>query len=132
MIGGIYIDEMEQKVLVTLANPEGGRMTNSADINAAIIKANEERGKSNKNHGVVLKNGTYDIDESINMMKYVSIIGEDRYKVVCQINPVMGSTNAKNNQVYAFHFASGDEYYWIVFSQSRAYVNNVNGDKTIL
>ena len=72
----------------------------SRDINAAIQEASRE----GEHVGILLKNGTYNINESIVMKSNVSLIGESRDGVKCIITMNRGSgfyfNEIKNSGIY--------------------------------
>ena len=72
----------------------------SRDINAAIQQAS----RAGEHVGILLKNGTYTIDESIDMKSNVSLIGESRDGVKCIITMNRGSgfcfNEIKNSGIY--------------------------------
>ncbi|MGY3795257.1 T9SS type A sorting domain-containing protein [Aquimarina sp. 433] len=92
--GGIpYLDDI--RIFTTLNSD-----SNSSQINQAINDA----AKENELVGVLLKNGTYTIDNAVKMKSNVALIGESRNGVRCIINMDSGNgfrfDNVKNAGIY--------------------------------
>ena len=113
--GGIpFVDEMLIVTELTACK--------SAEINAAINAATAKmNAQGAKRCAILLKNGTYDINAQVNMVKNVSLIGESRHGVQCIINASVRSGAG-------FNFDGNDSYCGIYRLTIKGGWLNKNGE----